>query len=102
MGYPDEPGFRAGIARPFFFYDVLSDQTTNLRLIPFMVMDVTLSQYKQLGPEESEDVINALIGKVRAVGGLFVSLWHNNSLQEAPEGDGWRRLFESMLKMQQP
>src|SRR5664280_3896943 len=26
MGYPDEPGFRAGLARPYFFYNVSEDK----------------------------------------------------------------------------
>ena len=44
MGYPDEPGFRAGIARPYYFYDVAEDHQTNLKIFPFQVMDATLYQ----------------------------------------------------------
>jgi len=56
MGYPDEPGFRAGIARPYFFYNVIDDQLTNLRL-SFQVMDVTLYDYKKLDPVDSKEII---------------------------------------------
>ncbi len=42
MGYPEEPGFRAGIARSFYFYNVAADQQTTLRVVPFQVMDSTL------------------------------------------------------------
>ena len=101
MGYPDEPGFRAGIARPYFFYDVSQELQTNLRILPFQVMDVTLYQYKKLDPAASKEIIVKLINETRKVGGLFVSLWHNTSLLETPEWKGWRELFESMLQIQQ-
>ena len=32
MGYPEEPGFRAGIARPFYFYNISEDKQTNLKI----------------------------------------------------------------------
>ena len=32
MGYPEEPGFRAGIARPFSFYNVSEDKKTGLKV----------------------------------------------------------------------
>jgi hypothetical protein len=101
MGYPEEPGFRAGIARPYFFYDVSQELQTNLRILPFHVMDVTLYQYKKLDPAASKEIIVKLINETRKVGGLFVSLWHNTSLLETPEWKGWRELFESMLQIQQ-
>ncbi len=100
MGYPDEPGFRAGIARPFFFYDVIEDQQTSLKIIPLQIMDATLYNYKKLDPSASEEIIISLIRETRNVGGLFVSLWHNTSLLESPAWQGWRRLFETMLQMQ--
>jgi hypothetical protein len=100
MGFPDEPGFRAGIARPFFFYDVAEDRKTDLKIVPFQVMDVTLYQYKKYDPEASKGVIINLIDQVRRVGGQFVSLWHNTSLLETPEWKGWRELFELLLQMQ--
>jgi hypothetical protein len=100
MGYPDEPGFRAGIARPFFFYDVEQDIKTNLKIIPFQVMDGTLYQYKKLDAAASAAVIVNLMEQTRKAGGLFVSLWHNTSLLEAPEWKSWRDLFESMLQLQ--
>ncbi len=101
MCYPDEPGFRAGIARPYMFYDVTEDRQTSLRIIPFQVMDVTLYQYKNLDPAASKEVILKLINETRKVGGVFVSLWHNTSLLETPEWKGWREVFESMLQYQQ-
>ena len=101
MGYPDEPGFRAGIARPYFFYDVTTDVQTKLKIIPFQVMDGTLFQYKKLDPLSSREIILKLIHETRKVGGLFVSLWHNTSLLETPEWKGWRELFETTLQMQQ-
>jgi hypothetical protein len=101
MGFPDEPGFRAGIARPFFFYDLTEDRHTDLKIVPFQVMDATLYQYKNLDPSASKEVIAGLIDQVRIAGGQFVSLWHNTSLLETPEWKEWREVFESMLQMQQ-
>jgi len=102
MGYPDEPGFRAGIARPYYFYDVSEDQQTNLKIIPFLVMDGTLYNYKNLDPVASREVILKLINETRKVGGLFVSIWHNTSLLDDPEWQPWREVFEFMLKTQIP
>jgi len=101
MGWHDEPGFRAGIARPYYFYDVPEDKQTTLRIVPFQFMDVTLYQYKNFDPTVSKEVIGKLINETKNVGGLFVSLWHNTSLLEAPEWLGWREVFESMLQDQQ-
>ncbi|MCX6335409.1 MAG: polysaccharide deacetylase family protein [Bacteroidia bacterium] len=101
MGFPEEPGFRAGIARPYFFYDLAEERQTGLKIVPFQVMDGTLFQYKKLDHESAGEVIFRLMNETRKVGGLFVSLWHNTSLLETPEWAGWRKLFERMLKEQQ-
>ena len=102
MGYPDEPGFRAGIARPYYFYDVTEDKQTNLKIIPFQVMDATLYQYKNLDPAASGELILKLIGETRKAGGLFVSIWHNTSLLDNDDWREWRGVFELMLKNQKP
>jgi hypothetical protein len=102
MGYPDEPGFRAGIARPYYFYNVSVDQQTNLKIIPFQIMDETLCKYKDLDPLASKEIISRLINETRKVGGLFVSIWHNTSLLDSPEWQGWKDVFEFMLKNQTP
>jgi hypothetical protein len=100
MGFADEPGFRAGIARPFLFYDLLMDQTTDLTVVPFQVMDGTLMQYKNMTPGNAINEIASLINITREVGGLFVSVWHNTSLTETDGWEGWRRVFEETLRMQ--
>jgi hypothetical protein len=100
LGYPDETGYRAGIARPFNFYDLPEDKPTTLRIIPFQVMDITLYQYKNLDPQSSKDLILKLINETRKAGGLFVSIWHNTSLLDNEEWSHWREVFEFMLKNQ--
>jgi hypothetical protein len=102
MGYPDEPGFRAGLARPFRFYDVGEDKVTDLRIYPFQVMDVTLTEHKKMNPYSAKDVISNLIFQTKKVGGLFISIWHNTSLLDTPEYRQWRELFEYILREQTP
>lgn len=101
MGWHDEPGFRAGIARPFFFYDLHEEKQTMLKIIPFQVMDVTLYQYKNYDPVKSVEVISDLIDRTKKVGGLFISIWHNTSLLETPGWQEWRKVYETMLQDQQ-
>jgi hypothetical protein len=97
MGYPDEPGFRAGIARSFNFYDIITDQVTGLRIFPFMLMDTTLFKNNNFNGAQSKEIILKLINETRKVGGLFVSIWHNSSLTEKEE---WKDIFGFTLKNQ--
>jgi hypothetical protein len=102
MGYPDEPGFRAGLARPYFFYNVSEDKQTILKIIPFQIMDGTLIDFKKLDDGGSKEVILNMINETRKVGGLFVSIWHNTSLLDNDEWKEWRNVFEFMIKSQKP
>ena len=100
MGYPEEPGFRASIARPFYFYNIAEDQITSLKIIPFQVIDSTLCNIKNLDALTSKEVILDMINETRKAGGTFVSIWHNTSLLDNSEWQGWREVFEFMLKTQ--
>lgn len=102
MGYSDEPGFRAGISRPFWFYDIVEDNITGLRIFPFQVMDITLTGYKKLQQHEAKDIIRNLVFQTRRAGGLFISIWHNTSLLDSDECRDWREVFEFTLKEQMP
>ena len=102
MGYADEPGFRAGIARPFLFYDLTREKTTGLTVVPFQLMDGTLRQYMHLLPEAAMGVIRNIIEATRNAGGFFVSIWHNTSLTETNGWEGWKKVFEETLALQKP
>jgi hypothetical protein len=97
MGYASHPGFRAGIANPFRFYDLSRNEPCSLRIHPVQVMDITFRDYLKLDPEESFSRIQEVIRQVRAVNGQFVSLWHNESLSEAGRWKQWRWVFEQMV-----
>ena len=99
MGFPDAPGFRAGTASPFYFYDLPDDEITDLKLHPFQVMDSCLNRTMGLSPEEATKKIQSLYDACRAVNGQFISIWHNSSLGEDREWKGWRNVFEEMIRM---
>jgi len=101
-GHADEPGFRAGIARPFLFYDLSREKITGLTVVPFQVMDGTLRQYMHLTPEAAIKVIRTVIEATRSAGGHFVSVWHNTSLTGASGWEGWKTVFEETLALQKP
>lgn len=98
LGYSTHAGFRAGIAAPFYFFDLRKNEVTALRLFPFCLMDITHLHYEQLDVEQSIREQNALMDETERVGGLFSSLWHNESLSENGRWQGRRQVYEALFK----
>jgi hypothetical protein len=98
MGNVSIPGFRAGICNPFYFFDLKANLCTSLKIFPLSVMDGTLRQYMKLSPEQAIEEYRVLINEVKKVNGIFISLWHNDSLSDKFEWKGWRRVFNEMVK----
>lgn len=99
MGFPSRPGFRAGIATPFLFFDLLDNEISNLTIHPFQVMDVTLKQYRGLNIVEAKHKIEVLMHECARVGGTFVSLWHNESLSDTGQWEDWREVYTYMTRL---
>jgi len=99
MGYASTVGFRASTCTPFYFYDIDFEIQTPLKVFPFALMDTTLNDYMKLTPKQSLGKIRDLRNEVKAVNGLFITLFHNESLSNHLRWKGWSRLYESMLKM---
>lgn len=98
MGFASDVGFRAGTATPYNFYDIDEELEYNLTVIPFQVMESSLKYYLKLSPNQASQKIATMIDEVKAVEGTFVSLWHNESLSNEEEWEGWREVYEQMIE----
>jgi hypothetical protein len=97
MGYADAPGFRAGTAHPFPWYDLEADAPTAMQIHPLAVMDVTLNRYQKLSPEEAGRRMRDLREATREGGGELVTLWHHPSVACLdPDWLGWEALHRHL------
>jgi hypothetical protein len=99
MGYSSQPGFRAGICTPYYFYDLKKEKTTNLLIVPFQVMDGTLRHYLKLSPDEAFTKIEKIMAEVKNVGGTFVSIWHNETVNNFELWEGYQQVFKKMNQL---
>lgn len=99
MGYSNRPGFRASVCNPFPFFDLIEGKETSLTIYPFEIMDVTLQSYRGMSPSEANKKIKSLMKEVFSVGGTFISLWHNESLSDEAQWEGWKDVYINMTKM---
>ena len=98
MGYADQPGFRAGMSRPFPAYDIEKDTPLELVIHPLAVMDSTLKSYLNLDCEQSLHLVSELSDAVREVGGVMVTVWHNTSVSNHGIWKGWQTLYEDVVR----
>lgn len=98
MGFASQIGFRASICTPFYFYDLDNELETKLKIFPFAFMEGTLKYYMKIDAEQALDHILPLIKEVKALGGTFVSLWHNETLTDENLWKGWRNVYEKMIE----
>lgn len=97
MGYASLVGFRASICTPFNFYDLDNELETKLKIHPFAIMEGTLKYYMNVGPGDAMQHIKPLIDQVKSVDGTFISLWHNDSLNDQKMWKGWKDVYEQMI-----
>jgi hypothetical protein len=98
MGFASQVGFRASICTPFNFYDLDMELETKLKIHPFAVMEGTLKYYMNVSPDEAMEKIKPLIDEVKAVNGQFISLWHNDTLNDQNLWSGWRTVYNDMVE----
>jgi hypothetical protein len=98
MGYASEPGFRASICTPYYFYDLKRNTSTELKLIPLSMMEGTFMEYKKMQPAQALIAIKQLMQEAEQVNGLFVSIWHERFFEDNDHCQPWIQVYEEMLK----
>jgi hypothetical protein len=98
MGFADMPGFRAGTCTPFYFYDLENEKATGLKIFPVTCMDGNFLYYTKSTPQESAEIIGALINEVKKVNGTFISIWHNNTVSDDGIFREWKWVHNGMIK----
>jgi peptidoglycan/xylan/chitin deacetylase (PgdA/CDA1 family) len=98
LGFPDAPGFRAGIAHPFRPWDFEHDRPSELVEVPLALMDATLAEarYEGLSAEAARPRVLALLDWAAEHGGGFSVLWHPERF-DASSARGWDRLYFELL-----
>jgi hypothetical protein len=97
MGYATQVGFRASICTSFNFYDLDTETETKLKIHPFAMMEGTLKYRMKIHPKDAMLKIKQLIDEVKAVNGVFVSLWHNDTVNNRKIWRGWKTVYEEMV-----
>lgn len=99
LGYSAQTGFRGGICTPYYYYDLKTESTTKLLIVPFQIMDGTLRHYLQLEPDKAFEEIERIMQEVKNVGGTFASVWHNETVNNLEKWEGYREVFEKMNQL---
>jgi hypothetical protein len=73
LGWTTDAGFRASIAVPYPFFDLVKNEETKLLLHPLAIMDNIFSK------DEEQTIFNELREEVETMGGEFIVLTHNSN-----------------------
>ncbi len=95
MAYADETGFRAGTCTPFFWYDLLAEKQTDLKIFSFCTMDVSMRNYMKLSQKDSIAELKRLKQEIQKVKGHMMVLFHNSNFRE--NWEGWEKVMESLF-----
>ncbi|MBK9107259.1 MAG: polysaccharide deacetylase family protein [Saprospiraceae bacterium] len=97
MGYAEQTGFRAACCRPFHWYDLQREQSTELIIVPFSLMDRTYLTYLKYQPSQAILDMQSLWDTCKKYQGHFHIIWHNSSFDFLGEWKNWDGVFEKMV-----
>jgi len=98
MGYGSINGFRASVASSYSWYDLLQEEETGLKLMPFCFMDANSYYEQRYTAAQAMTELLHYYRHIRKVNGLMVTVWHNTFLGTDPEKAGWREVYGTFLK----
>jgi Family of unknown function (DUF7033) len=98
MGYADSAGFRAGTSFPFYFFDLEKNSSSEYLIFPFAYLDSALKDYMNLDPKRALELVEQLILEVKAVGGVFMCVWHNHSISNNGLWKDWSQVLDKTMQ----
>jgi hypothetical protein len=97
MGFAETPGFRAGTCTPFYFFDLLKNETSILRVFPVTFMEGSFAEDMQLPPETAYPIMLQLLNAVKEVNGIYCCIWHNHTLSDTGRWKGWKEVHQRIM-----
>ncbi len=94
MGYGSINGFRASVAQTFFWYDLLNEKTTNLRLHPFCFMDANSLFEQHQTVEKSYEELISYYEICKNNNGHLITIFHNHILGTDLFYKGWMKMYK--------
>jgi hypothetical protein len=98
MGYGSINGFRASFANPFFWYDLLAEQSTSLRIHPFCYMEANSLFEQKWTPEQALEEMLSYHQQCSQVGGQMIMIWHNHMLSDQGIFKGWQNMYQQFFE----
>jgi hypothetical protein len=93
MGYATANGFRASVATSFYWYDLVNEKITHLRIHPFCFMDANCFYEQKLSVDESFEELMHYYQINKKVNGEMITIFHNSFLGTGKEFTGWPELY---------
>jgi hypothetical protein len=97
MGYGSINGFRASIASPFYWYDLMKEEQTSLRIHPFCYMDANSFFEQHYNAMEAAEELQQYYDVVRFADGELITIFHNHFLTEQKDWIAWREMYMQFL-----
>ena len=98
LGFSDQVGFRCGIANSFPWFNLMNNQTTDLKIFPFNAMDAALYFNMKSNAKSAGEMVLNILEEVKKVNGHFIFLSHNQLINPANGWPGWQTEFVNILQ----
>ena len=99
LGWSRDVGFRAGFSRPFVAYDLETESNLPLVVRPLAVMDTAMRVGLGWSSLDARGHMEDMMELVQEVGGTWMSCWHNTSVSDEGEWQGWRATYLHMVEV---
>ena len=97
MGYGSINGFRASTAMPFPWFNLKTNNTTELMIHPFCFMDANCFYEQKLNLAESKKELEYYLAICKTFQLPLITIFHNDFLGTDSGFSGWREIYESFI-----
>jgi hypothetical protein len=99
MGYASAVGLRPGTSSPYYFFDIIRDEQTNLKVFPITVMDTTMKHSLRIRSQDVISYLSTIVDEIKSVGGNFIFIFHNESIGNSGRWKNWGNIYEKVIKL---
>lgn len=97
MGYSNQIGFRAATAFPFYWFNLKTNQTSSLQIMPFAVMDVCFKEYYGDNEQSAIDKTEQVKQQLKTLNAPFCFVFHNETYSEINGWNHWKKVIRHWL-----